>query len=88
VVAQFNYLLDRGALEIDAEGRYRTVSERFPGAIRELLAEMLMLQARGDYAGTKAFLERWGQPTPPLLAAIERLKDLPVDLDAVYPQAR
>jgi hypothetical protein len=49
---------------------------------------MLMLQARGDYAGTKAFLERWGQPTPPLLAAIERLSDLPVDLDADYPQAR
>lgn len=88
VVAQFNYLLDRGALEIDAEGRYRTVSEKFPGALRELLAEMLMLQARGDYAGTKAFLERWGQPTPPLLAAIERLSDLPVDLDAVYPQDR
>ena len=88
VVAQFNYLLDRGALEIDAEGRYRTVSEKFPGALRELLAEMLMLQARGDYSGTKAFLERWGQPTPPLLAAIERLKDLPVDLDADYPQAR
>ena len=87
VVAQFNYLLEKGALEIDDQGRYRTVADAFPGAIRELLAEMLMLQAHGDYDGTRAFLERYGQATPPLLAAIERLEDLPVDLDARYPQA-
>jgi hypothetical protein len=87
VVAQFNYLLEKGALEIDDQGRYRTVADAFPGAIRELLAEMLMLQAHGDYEGTRAFLARYGQPTPPLMAAIERLEDLPVDLDARYPQA-
>jgi hypothetical protein len=87
VVAQFNYLLEKGALAIDAEGRYSTVAEKFPGAIRDLLREMLMLQATGDYAGTVAFLDRYGHPTPPLLAAIERLADVPVDLDAVYSQA-
>jgi len=87
VVAQFNYLLEKGALRIDSEGRYATVPEKFPDGIRDLLHEMLVLQARGDYEGTKSFLERYGQPTPPLLAAIERLSDLPVDLDARYPQA-
>ncbi len=34
IVAQFNYLLEKGALEVDAEGRFRAVSEKFPGAIR------------------------------------------------------
>jgi hypothetical protein len=87
VVAQFNFLLEKGALAIDAEGRYRTVPAKFPGAIRDLLREMLTLQATGDYAGTKRFLERYGRPTPPLEAAIERLEDLPVDLDARYDQA-
>jgi len=87
VVAQFNYLLEQGALEVDAAGRYRTVAAKFPSAIRSLLHEMLMLQATGDYAGTKAFLARHGQPTPPLLAAIDRLADLPVDLDTGYAQA-
>ncbi|MGH7336016.1 MAG: dipeptidyl-peptidase 3 family protein, partial [Myxococcota bacterium] len=86
-VAQFNYLLERGALALDADGRYRTVGERFPDGIRALLHDMLTLQAIGDYEGTKAFLARYGQPTPPLLAAIERLGDLPVDLDTVYDQA-
>lgn len=80
VVAQFNYLLDKGALEIGSDGRFRTVDERFPAAIRELLAEMLMLQARGDYPGTTAFLDRWGRATPELEAAIGRLDDVPIDI--------
>ncbi|HEX9800020.1 MAG TPA: hypothetical protein VGC00_07615 [Thermoanaerobaculia bacterium] len=87
VVAQFNYLLEKGALAIDDAGRYATVAEKFPGAIRDLLHDMLMLQATGDYAGTVAFLDRYGHPTAPLLAAIERLGDVPVDLDADYSQA-
>jgi hypothetical protein len=87
VVSQFNYLLAKGALAIDAEGRYATVPEKFPGAIRDLLREMLMLQANGDYEGTRAFLERYGHPTPPLEAAVTRLADVPVDLDAIYSQA-
>jgi hypothetical protein len=80
VVAQFNYLTAKGAVVLEGDGRYRAVPEKLPGAIRELLAEMLNLQARGDYAGTKAFLARWGQPTPAMLAALDRLKDLPTDI--------
>lgn len=87
VISQFNYLMEKGALALDAEGRYATVPEKFPGALRDLLHEMLMLQARGDYAGTRAFLEKYGQPSPEMLAAIDRLKDLPVDLDTRFPQA-
>jgi hypothetical protein len=33
VVSQFNYLLEMGALEVDAEGRFHAVSEEFPAAI-------------------------------------------------------
>jgi Peptidase family M49 len=87
VISQFNYLLEKGALEVDAEGRFHAVSAKFPDAIRELLREMLMLQARGDYAGTEAFLQKYGQPTPALLSAIDRLGAVPVDIDPVYPQA-
>ena len=83
-VAQFNYLLEKGALTVDAQGRFGTVSDEFPGAIRELLQEMLMLQARGDYEGTRAFLDKYGKASPELLAAIERLSDLPVDIRPIY----
>ncbi len=84
VVAQFNYLMEKGALAVDDEGRFRTISEKFPGAIRDLLHDMLVIQARGDYEATKAFLEKYGQPQPSLLKAIDRLADVPVDIRPVY----
>ncbi len=84
VVAQFNYLQGKGALEIDANGRFRAVSEKFPGAIRDLLHDMLMLQALGDYEGTKRFLDTYGKATPPIREAIARLADVPVDIRPVY----
>ena len=46
-----------------------------------------MLQARGDYEGTAAFLERYGHPSAALLAAIDRLDDVPVDIRPIYPDA-
>jgi hypothetical protein len=87
VISQFNYLLDHGALEIDEEGRFRTVSEAFPGVIEQLLTEMLMLQALGDYEGTKAFLDTYGHPRQELLDAIGQLEGVPVDILPIYTTA-
>ncbi len=84
VVAQFNYLLEKGALVVDAAGKFAVVSETFPSAIESLLQEMLLLQAAGDYEGTDAFLERYGKASPELRAAIEKLGDVPVDIKPVY----
>ncbi|HJX29797.1 MAG TPA: peptidase, partial [Thermoanaerobaculia bacterium] len=84
VIAQFNYLTEKGALVVDANARYRTVPEKFPGAIRELLGEMLILQATGDYEGTKKFLDKYGKPTQSLRAAIGRLEQVPVDIRPLY----
>ena len=84
VVAQFNYLEKKGALVTDAQGRVHAVSEKFPGAIRDLLHDMLTLQARGDYAGTKQFLDTYGKPTPALRNAIGRLHAVPVDIRPLY----
>jgi hypothetical protein len=84
VVAQFNYLQQKGALEIDGNGRVRAVSEKFPGALRDLLHDMLMLQATGDYEGTKRFLDTYGKATQPIRDAIARLADVPVDIRPVY----
>ena len=84
VVSQFNYLMEKGALVVDAGNRFRTVPEKFPGAIRALLAEMLTLQAKGDYAGTQKFLDTYGKASPSLAAAVARLGGVPVDIRPLY----
>ncbi|MEJ2085321.1 MAG: peptidase [Acidobacteriota bacterium] len=86
-VSQFNYMLENGALEIDDSGKFRAIPERFPDVISDLLAEMLVLQATGDYEGTERFLETYGHPSAELLAAVERLDAVPVDIRPRYPTA-
>jgi hypothetical protein len=85
VVSQFNYLLEKGALTVDASAHFRAVSEKFPGAIRDLLHDLLTLQARGDYAGTKSFLAKYGRAGDSLKTALGRLKSVPVDIRPIYP---
>jgi len=87
VVSQFNYLQEKGAIGVDGEGRFRVDAAKFPDAIKSLLHEYLMLEALGDYAGTKAFLDKYGVATPALLAAIDRLGEVPVDIRPLFPQA-
>lgn len=45
---------------------------------------MLLLQAKGDYEGTKRFLDTYGKATQPIRDAIGRLGDVPVDIRPVY----
>jgi hypothetical protein len=87
VVAQLHYLLDRGAVTVDEDGRFRVVDEHFPAAIRELARDLLMLQAEGNYAAAEAFLARWGVASPRLEAAIARLADVPVDIRPLFVSA-
>ena len=87
VLSQFNYLLEKGALELTEDGRFRAQTDLFPGAIRELASELLMIQATGDYPRAATFLESYGIATPAILEAIEGLGDVPVDIRPLFPQA-
>jgi hypothetical protein len=83
-VAQFSYLLEKGALAVDESGKVRVVSEKFLDALRSLLHDMLTLQANGDYAGTKKFLETYGKPPQALRDGIAKLTDVPVDIRPIF----
>lgn len=87
VVVQTGFLLEQGALEVTEEGTFRPVPERFDGAFRELARKLLMIQARGSYDEASALVERYGAVPDAMAAGIERLEDLPVDIDPSYPAA-
>lgn len=84
VVIQTNYLLEKGAIEITPNGRFRPVVERFPGAIRELAHDILMVQATGDYPGAKAMVERYGTVSAAMETLLGSLRNVPVDVDPSY----
>jgi len=83
---QYNYLMERGAVTYDQNsGKYSIHPEIFEQAIEDMVAEICMIQARGDYAASKAFILKYGQMTPLLAGSLERLGDIPVDLEPVFP---
>ena len=85
MVLQANYLLEKGAVELTEDGRFRPVAELFEASFEDLAQELLMIQALGDYQGARDMVERYGSVHPAMAAAIEGLADLPVDVDPNYP---
>ncbi len=85
MVLQANFLLEKGAVELTDDGRFRPVLELFEETFRDLAHELLMIQALGDYDAALEMVERYGTVHPAMAAAIESLTDLPVDVDPFYP---
>jgi hypothetical protein len=85
---QFHWLSARGIVRRDeSSGLFSIDHAKAPAAIRELLGEILMLQATGNRAGATEMLERYGSMSPALESALARLADIPVDIRPMYTTA-
>jgi hypothetical protein len=88
VALQFNYLTDEGAIKFDERaGTFKIVPSRIKEAVRKLTHDILTLQAEGSYEKAKALLDRYGVVRPPMQQALDRLKDVPVDIEPSFPLA-
>ncbi len=76
----FNYLKEKGAYRLDADGYWTVDNERAKVAVRELSSKILMLQALGDYEGSTEFIEKYGEMGPEVRASLAKLDDIPVDI--------
>jgi hypothetical protein len=83
---QYRYLRGKGGIVWDARAkRFRIDEAKIDGAIRDLVREIVTRQANGDYAGTKAFLDKWGVPDAEANQVIGTMTHIPVDIRPVYP---
>ena len=78
---QFNYLTDKGAFVGHPDGTFTVDFTKVKDAVRDLTHDLLMIEAEGDYAGARKMLDTLGVIRPPMQHAIDRLKDIPVDID-------
>ena len=84
--AQYGYLRAHGAFTWDAKAqRFRVDDAKMEAGLKSLLHDMLMLQANGDYEGTKAFFAKWAVLDDSARAVLTSTKDIPVDIQPVYP---
>ena len=81
VAIQLNYFLDHGGVTTTANGTFAINVERFKQNVTELTREILTMQARGDYAAARRMMDTLGVVRPPVQAVLDKLKDVPVDIE-------
>jgi hypothetical protein len=84
---QVNYLTDKGGFVARSDGRYEVNFDKIKSAVRDLDHDLLMLEAKGDYAGAKRMLDELGAIRPDMRKTLSGLTDIPVDIEPIFATA-
>jgi len=89
VAMQFNYLVDEGAIKYDEKsGTFSVDHAKFKVGVTKLTHDLLTLEAEGSYEKSKAILDKFAVIRPPMQSALDKLKNVPVDIEPVFPLAK
>jgi peptidase M49-like protein len=89
VAMQFNYLVDEDAIKYnDGSGTFSVDHEKFKAGVTKLTRDLLTLEAEGSYEKAKAILDKFAVIRPPMQQALDKLKNVPVDIEPVFPMAK
>jgi Peptidase family M49 len=89
VAMQFNYMSDEGGIKFNEKsGTFSVDHEKFKAGVTKLTRELLTLEAEGSYEKAKSILDKYAVIKPPMQQALESLKDVPVDIEPVFPLAK
>jgi len=81
---QLNWLLDTGGFTVGADGRFGVDFAKVKQGVAGLTTEIMTIQATGDYARCKALLDRLVVIRPEVKTMLDRLNDVPVDIEPVF----
>jgi hypothetical protein len=89
VAMQFNYFTDEGAIKYDEHtGKFSVDESKIRDAVKKLTTELLTIEAEGSYEKANAILEKYAVIRPPMKSALDKLKNVPVDIEPIFPLAR
>ena len=81
---QLNYLLDKGGFVANRDGTFSVDMAKIKDAVRDLDNQFLTIEAEGNYSGAKQMLEHYGVIRPEVQKALDRLHDIPVDIEPLF----
>ena len=87
IAVQLNYLLDAGAFKVLPGGTFAVDEAKIADAVTALTREIMTFQAEGNYAKAKELLDRLGVVRPPVQKVLDRLTNVPVDIEPNYTSA-
>ncbi|HZJ34207.1 MAG TPA: hypothetical protein VFD21_21725 [Vicinamibacterales bacterium] len=81
VALQLNYFLDHGGVRVAQDGTFTVDAEKIRQNVIDLTREIMTMQANADYAAAKQMVETLAVNRPPVQAVLDKLKDVPVDIE-------
>ncbi|HSS22410.1 MAG TPA: hypothetical protein VLL54_20225 [Pyrinomonadaceae bacterium] len=89
VAMQFNYFVDEGAIKFDERtGKFSVDNAKIRDAVRKLTHDLLTIEAEGSYDKAKAILEKYSTIRPAMKGALDKLNNVPVDIEPIFPLAK
>ena len=88
IALQINRLLDDGAFVVNSDGTFSVVDAKIKGAVANLTRDLMTIQAAGDYAAAKDLLTKMVVIRPEVQRVLDKLKDVPVDIEPNFVSAR
>jgi hypothetical protein len=88
IALQLNYFLDSGAVVVGRDGRFSVNHARIKQSVTDLTRRIMSLQAEGSHAAATALLTKLVVLRPEVKAVLDRLADVPVDIEPRFTTAR
>ena len=87
VALQLNALLDDGAVRVALDGTFAVVPGKIREAVTKLTGGIMSLQAAGDAARAREWLQTMGVVRPEVKRVLDKLADVPVDIEPRFTAA-
>lgn len=87
VAVQLNYFLDNGGVSVASDGTFAVNADRIRQNVVDLTRDIMTMQAVGGYDDAKQMIERLAAVRPQVQAVLDRLKDVPVDIEPRFATA-
>jgi Peptidase family M49 len=87
IAIQLNYLMDKGAVTVRADGTFAVDTVKAKEAVTGLTHDIMTLQAEGNYAAAKDLRDRMGVVRPPVQKALDSLLAVPTDIEPRFTTA-
>ena len=87
IAIQLNYLMDKGAVTVSADGTFAVDPVKAKDAVAGLTHDIMTIEAEGNYAAAKDLRDRMGVVRPPVQKALDSLLAVPTDIEPRFTTA-
>jgi hypothetical protein len=84
IALQINYLLDHGAIAVNADGTFSVVDAKIKDVVASLTRDLMTIEAEGSYDAGKALLAKMVTIRPEVQRVLDKLTAIPVDIEPKF----